>query len=159
MTERVDPSLCEGEDNVFHEISQIFQHQLSLLLNMAQSNRKPLPVGCYTERMVMQVIDRVAGVKPLSVTIVNERESMAELKEDDPIIDVSQLIQGLASWKGQSVNVSCIISSKRSLLSIIQEGDKTRNKQKELEKEQQSIRDGGESWILREREAPERSRG
>ena len=29
-----------------------------------------------------------------------------ELKEDDSIIDVSQLIQGLASWEGQSVNFS-----------------------------------------------------
>ena len=43
---------------------------------------------------------------------------MVQLKEDDPIIDASQLIQGLAYWEGQSVNVSCIISSKRSLLLV-----------------------------------------
>ena len=84
------------------------------------------------------MIDRVAGVQPLSVTIMNERESMVELKEDDPIIDVSQLIQGLASWEEQSVNVSCMISSKRSLLSIIQEGEETKIKQKGLKKERQS---------------------
>ena len=41
--------------------------------------------------------DRVAGVQPLSVTIMNERESMVELREDYPIISISQLIQGLAS--------------------------------------------------------------
>ena len=70
----------------------------------------------------MQMIDRVAGVQPLSVTIMNERESMVEVREDDPIINVSQLIQGLVYWEGQSVNVSCVISSKRSLFSIIQEG-------------------------------------
>ena len=72
---------------------------------------------------------------------------MVELKEDDPKIYVFQLIQGLASWEGQSVNVSCMISSKRSLLSIIQERDETRNKQKQLEKEQQLFRDEvGEQW-------------
>ena len=70
----------------------------------------------------MKMTDRVAGNQPLSVTIVNEKEVIVELKEDDPIIDVSQLIQGLASWEGQSVSVSCVISSKRSLLSIIQKG-------------------------------------
>ena len=90
---------------------------------MAQSSGKPLPVGSYTERSVMQMIDTVAGVQPLSVTIVKEKEAIVELKEDDPIIDVSQLIQGLASWEGQSINVCCMISSKRSLLSIIQEGE------------------------------------
>ena len=70
----------------------------------------------------MQMIDRVAGVQCLSVTIMNEKEEIVELKEDDSIIHVLQLIQGLASWEGQSVNVSCMISGKRSLLSIIQKG-------------------------------------
>ena len=70
------------------------------------------------------------------MTIVNQREAIVELKEDDPIIGVSQLIQGLTSWEGQSVNVSCVISSKRTFFSMIQEGQEMRSKQKELEKEQ-----------------------
>ena len=41
--------------------------------------------------------------------------------------------------------MSCVISSKRILLSIIQEGEEMRNKQ-ELEKEQQSIRDEVREW-------------
>ena len=72
----------------------------------------------------------VAGVQPFNVTIVNERESVVELREDNHIIDVSALIQGLASWEGKSVYVSCMISSKRCLLSIIQEGGEMRNKEK-----------------------------
>ena len=39
-----------------------------------------------------------------------------------------------------------MISSKRSLLSIIQEGEEMRNKQNELEKEQRSIRDEVREW-------------
>ena len=93
---------------------------------------KPLLVGSYTERSVTQMIDRVAGVQPLRVTIINEKEAIVEMKEDDPIIDVSQLIQGLAFWEGQSINVRCMISSKGSLLSIIQEGEEMQNKQKRV---------------------------
>ena len=37
----------------------------------------------------MQMIDRVGGVQPLSVTVVNERETIVELREDDLIIDIS----------------------------------------------------------------------
>ena len=87
------------------------------------------------------MVNRVVGVQLLSVTVMNEREAIVELKEDNPIIKVSQLIPGLASWEGQSVNVSCVMSSRRSLFSIIQVGEKMRNKQKELEKEQQLIKD------------------
>ena len=85
-----------------------------------------------------------------------------ELKEDDPIIDVLQLIQGMTSWEGQSVNVSCVISSNRNLLSIFQKGEEIRNKQKELEKEQQLIRDeireGWQELGFERQDAQERSR-
>ena len=66
------------------------------------------------------MVNRVVGDQPLGVTVINEREAIVELKEDDPIVEISQLIPGLASWEGQCVNVSCLMSSKRSLLSIIQ---------------------------------------
>ena len=66
------------------------------------------------------MINRVVAVQPLGVTIGNKKEAIVELKEDKPIIEVSQLIPGLASWEGQSVNVSCVMSNKRSLFSIIQ---------------------------------------
>ena len=95
MTERLDSSQCVEGDDVFHDISQVHPHNLSLLLSVAQSTGRPLPVGSYTERTVMQMIDRVVVVQTLSVTIVNKREAVVELKDDDPIIDVSQLIQGL----------------------------------------------------------------
>ena len=90
------------EDDVFHEISQVCPHNLSLLLNVAQSSGKQLPVSSYTERTVIQMIDKIAWDQPLCVTIRNKREAIVELKEDDPIINVLQLILGLASCKGQS---------------------------------------------------------
>ena len=46
------------------------------------------------------MVNRVVGLQPISVTVMNEREVIIELKEDDPIIEVSQLIPGLASWEG-----------------------------------------------------------
>ena len=88
-------------------------------MNEVQSSRKLLPVGSYTERLVSQVVNRVAGVQPQGVNGINEREVITELREEDPIIKVSQLIPGLMSWEGQPVNVSCVLSSKGSFLSII----------------------------------------
>ena len=62
MRETVDPSLCGRKDDILHEISQVHAHELSLLLNVAQSNGKPLLMGSYTERTVIQMTDRVAEI-------------------------------------------------------------------------------------------------
>ena len=88
-------------------------------IDVIQSSWKPLPVGSYTERWVSQMVNKVKGVQPLGVSVMNERGAIVELREEDPIIEVSQLIPGLMSWEGQSVNVSC-----KSLLSIMQVGEK-----------------------------------
>ena len=128
MTGGIDSSLCVGGDDAFHETNQVHLHNLSLSINVVQSSGKLLPVGSYTERLVTQMINRVMGAQPLSVTIVNEKEAIVEMKEDDPIMEVSQLIQWLAFWEGQSVNVCCVISNKRSLLSIIQVEEEVQNK-------------------------------
>ena len=49
MKEKVGPSLCGEEDDIFHESSQVCPHKPSLLLNATQSNGRPLPVDSYTE--------------------------------------------------------------------------------------------------------------
>ena len=69
------------------------------------------------------MINRIAGAQPQVVTVMNERDVIVELREEDAVVEVSQLIPGLMSWEGQSVDVSCMMSSKRSLLSIIQGGE------------------------------------
>ena len=72
---------------------------------------------------------------------MNEREAIVDLREEDPIMEVSHLIPGLTSLEGQSVNVGCMMSSKRSLISIIQVGEEMQNKWKQLEREQKLIKD------------------
>ena len=98
-------------------------------------------VGSYTEMLVSQMVNRIAGVQPLGVAVMSEREVIAELREEDPVVEVSQLIPGLTLREGQYVDVSCMMSSKRSLLSIMQVREEVWNRQKELEREQQLIRD------------------
>ena len=108
-----------GGDEIFHEIDQVHQHNLLLLMKVIQSSGKPLLIGSYTERLVTQIVDRIVGVQPLGVTVMNERDAVVELREEDPIVEVFQLMHRLASWEGQSVDMSCLMFSKRSLLSIV----------------------------------------
>ena len=129
-----------GGDEIFHEIDQVYKHNLSLLIKMIQSSGKPLPIGSYTERLVTQKLHRIAGVQPPGVTVMNERDATVELRKVDPTVEVFQLMHGLISLEGQSVDVSCLMSSKSSLPSIVQVGEEAQDRQKELERDQQLIR-------------------
>ena len=104
-----------GDNDMYHETNQVWPHSLSLSINVVQSSLKPLLVGSYTEILVSQIVNKVVGVEPLSVTVMNEREAIVDLREEDPIMEVSHLIPGLTSWEGQSVNVGCMMSSKGAL--------------------------------------------
>ena len=62
MAEGLDSSLCVAEDDVFHKTNQVQPQNLSLLIDVIQSSGKSLPVSSYTDRLVTQMTDRVAGV-------------------------------------------------------------------------------------------------
>ena len=72
------------------------------------------------------MVNRVTGVQPLIVTVMNERKTIVELREKDPVVEVSQLILGLTSEEGQSVNVSCVIPTKEVFSVIYRWGRKCR---------------------------------
>ena len=78
-------------------------HTISLLMKVVQNSRKLLPVGSYTGRLVSQMVNRIALVQPLGVTVMNERDVIVELREEDAVGEVSQLMPGLTSWKGHSL--------------------------------------------------------
>ena len=63
-------------------------------MNVVQSSGKPLPAGSYTERLVSQMVNRIVAVQPLGVTVMRERDAIVEFREEDPVVEVSQLIPG-----------------------------------------------------------------
>ena len=56
------------------------------------------------------MVNRTVGVEPLGLTVMNVIDVIVELREEDPVIEVSQLMPWL-SWEGQSVDVCCMMSS------------------------------------------------
>ena len=81
MVEGTDSSLYMQGDETFHETNQVCLHNLLLLIKVVQSSRKLLPVGSYTERLVSQMVNRIVGVEPLGVTVMNVIDMIVELRE------------------------------------------------------------------------------
>ena len=72
MKEEREPTTMKGEDTL-HEVENPTQHDLSLLMKVTQSSRKPLPIGCLTECLVVQLFQNTVGFMPLGVTVMNVR--------------------------------------------------------------------------------------
>ena len=54
-----------------------------LLLRVTQSNGKPLPIGGFTGRAMLQMLHEVTGVVPKEVVIKNDQEIVMELEEEN----------------------------------------------------------------------------
>ena len=54
---------------------------LYLLLDVEQVTGKPLPIGSWTERKIMEECQRISGVMPVAVTILNDHEALLEYGE------------------------------------------------------------------------------
>ena len=62
---------------------------------------------------------------------------MFEIEDQSPVIEVSRAIQGLFNLGGQSIMVDSVVATQDSITKIIKEQEVQREKQKELEQEQQ----------------------
>ena len=80
-----------------------------LLLKVAQSNGKPLPIGGFTGRAISHMLHEVAGVVPKEVVIMNDQEVVMELEEETSIMGVLRVICGLFQWGGQSISVDSLV--------------------------------------------------
>ena len=108
-----------------------------LLLRVTQANGRPLPIGGFTSRVMTQMIHDIVGVIPKEIDILTDQEVVLEIEDQSSIIEVSRAIQGLFHWGGQSITVNSIVATQDSITEIIKEREIQREKQKELEQEQQ----------------------
>ena len=105
-----------------------------LLLKVTQSNGKPLPIGGFTGRAMLQMLHEVAGVVPKEVVIMNDQEVVMELEEITSIMDVLRIIHGLFHWGGQCITVDSLVAKKDIVTEIVREWEISREKQRIVER-------------------------
>ena len=74
--------------------------------------RKPLSIGGFTGRAVLQMLHEVTGVVLKEVVIMNDQEVVMELEEETSMMEVSRVIHGLFHWGGQSISVNSLVAKK-----------------------------------------------
>ena len=65
--------LCGGDQN---------EKPFVLLMKATQANGKPLPIGVFTGRAMVQMLHEIAGVNHKEVAILTDQEVVMELQEE-----------------------------------------------------------------------------
>ena len=92
-----------------------------LLSRVTQTNGKPLPIGGFTGRAMVQMLHKIPWVVPKEVVILTDQEVVMTLEKEASMMEVSRAVHGLYHWGGQSITVDCLVARKDLITEIVKE--------------------------------------
>ena len=98
----------------------------TLLLHILQSNGLPVPTALFTAANTAELVREVTGTLPVSVDVVTDREAVVSLKEGVLAVGIAQQLQGSLVWGPHHTEVTCLLSSKDSILKIVEDRETAR---------------------------------
>ena len=90
----------------------------TLLLHILQSNGLPVPTVLFMATNTAKLVREVTGTLPVSVNVVTNREAIVSLEEGVLAVRIAQQLQGSLVWGPHHTEVTCLLSSKDSILKI-----------------------------------------
>ena len=127
-----------GTTNVnesFHKIPEPPRHELLLLLRVEQLDRRPLPVGTYTDCCVNLQILQWTGLIPAHTTHINPLDTVVEFAADVLIVAVAQQLHMIQEWEEVPVTVSCIMGRRDYIMEVCRQKSILIEQRVEAEKE------------------------
>ena len=114
---------------------------LLLLIQATQVNGQPLPIGSFTARTVATIIQHQTGYFPIDVDVMTDRDAIIEMEPDVRVGEVAQHLHGIREWDGQQADISCLLSTRGSVINVVHERENGRARLQQLEEEQKRVRD------------------
>ena len=132
------PEQENDRKDTFYDIDPCSTTPLSIILKInqpstAQTPKCPLPVGVMTDRLLIELILKATGFKPMGVTLMNDTDEVIEFEKGVKITEVAQLLHSIDSWVGYKVEVGCIIATKKQLIKTAMDIEDHRKAARELE--------------------------
>ena len=110
---------------------------LLLLIEVTQTDGRPLPVRMFTARTVMQHVIDLARQNPVEVDVMNDCNMIVQMEPDTTVVHAAQALHNARLWDGQAAEITCLLSSRQSVVIVVHERDHTRPRLQRLEVETQ----------------------
>ena len=102
---------------------------------MLQINGTPVPPSLFTAPNTAELIQQVTGTIPINVEVVMDQEAVIELDESVLAVGIAQQMQGSLVWGRYATEVTCLLSSRDSVMNVVRDRETARERLKALEEE------------------------
>ena len=117
------------------ESSTFHTEPFTLLLHILQNDEHPVPSTLFMAVNMAELVQEVTGTIPVSVEVVTDREAVVSLDKTVPAVGVVRQLHGSLVWGPHHTKVTCLLSSKESIMKIVQDREVARHRLEELETE------------------------
>ena len=114
---------------------------LALLLKIVRSNGEFLPYGEANKDLITGIIEEIAEIKPLTVSILNDQDAILEFDLDVVVTSVCWVMHGVRKWKEQEIEICCMAGTKEHLVAIEKSREEFRMWQEELDLEKERLQE------------------
>ena len=94
---------------------------LLLLLEVTQTDGRPLPVGMFTARTVAQHVIDLTGQIPVEVDVMNDHDTIVQMEPESTVVHAAQALHNARLWDGQAAEITCLLSSRQSVVNVVHE--------------------------------------
>ena len=108
---------------------------LLLLLEVTQTDGRPLPVGMFTAHTIAQHVIDLTGQNPVEVNVMNDRNAIVQMEPDTIVAHAAQALHNARLWDGQAAEITCLLSLRQSVVNVVHERDHARQRLQRLEVE------------------------
>ena len=92
---------------------------LVILLQVTTPRGEPLAVNTFTGPSVANFMRGCSGINPVEVKVMTPQDAIVEVEPGRCMGEVAQALHGTHEWEGQAVEISCLLSTHRSVLNIV----------------------------------------
>ena len=112
---------------------------LALLLKIVRSNGESLPYGEVNEDLINGMVKEIAGIRPLTISVLNDQDALLEFDLDVVVTNVCRVMHGIRRWEGKEIEVCCMAGTKEHLVAIEKSREEFRMRQEELDLEKERL--------------------
>ena len=137
---------AEGVDSVIREPNNHGLHfkppvePLLLLLQATQLDGKALPRESFTAMAVGAQVQQITGFRPINIEVVTNSDAILEFEPPTWPGEAAQRFHGTREWDGQMVDLGCLLTTRRSIMNMVEEREDGQNRLQQLEEKQQKVR-------------------
>ena len=93
----------------------------------------------FTARRVAQHVIDLTGQTPVEVDVMNDCDVIIQMEPNTIVVHAAQELHNARLWDGQATEITCLLSSRQSMVNVVHEQDHARQRLQKLEAEMQKI--------------------